>query len=138
MRIAEQYDSSYATCYEKNRKDLRVKLFCVDPSHHLERILRRCRAVAFFSATMAPADYFKNILGCKESTSTLKLPSSFPRENLCLIISDRISTLYKQRERTKAEVAKSLVTMVRQKKGNYLLFFPSYEYMMMVHEIFTG
>jgi len=137
MRIAEQYDSRYATYYEKNRKDLRIKLFCVDPSHHLERILRQSKASAFFSATMTPAGYFKNILGCKESTSTLKLPSPFPRENLCLIISDRISTLYKHRERTKPEVAKSLVRMVTQKKGNYLLFFPSYEYMMMVHEIFT-
>jgi DNA excision repair protein ERCC-2 len=86
---------------------------------------------------MTPANYFKNILGCKESTSTLKLPSPFPRENLCLLISDRISTLYKQRDRTKPEVAMSLLTMVRQKKGNYLFFFPSYEYMMMVHEIFT-
>ncbi len=137
MRIAEQYDRCYATYYEKDRKNLRVKLFCIDPSHHLKRVLKRCRASAFFSATMTPADYFKNILGCKESTSTLKLPSPFPRENLCLLISDRISTLYKQRDRTKPEVAMSLLTMVRQKKGNYLFFFPSYEYMMMVHEIFT-
>jgi len=137
MRIAEQYDRCYATYYEKKGKDLRVKLFCIDPSLHLERVLRRCRASIFFSATMTPADYFKNILGCKESTSTLKLPSPFPRENLRLLISDRISTLYRQRNRTKQEVAMALLTTVRQRKGNYLLFFPSYEYMMMVHEIFT-
>jgi len=137
MKIAEQYDHCYATYYEKKGKDLRVKLFCIDPSLHLERVLRRCNATVFFSATMTPADYFKNILGCKKSTSTLNLPSPFPRENLCILISDRISTLYRQRNRTKPEVAMALFTTVKQRKGNYLLFFPSYEYMMLVHEIFT-
>ena len=28
--------------------------------------------------------------------------------------------------------------MVRQRTGNYLLYFPSYEYMMMVYEVFTA
>ena len=86
---------------------------------------------------MTPADYFKNILGCEGFISTLTIPSPFPRENLCLLISDRISTLYRQRNRTKPEVAMALLAMVKQRKGNYLLFFPSYEYMIMVHEIFT-
>jgi len=31
----------------------------------------------------------------------------------------------------------ALFTAVKQRKGNYLIFFPSYEYMMLVHEIFT-
>jgi DNA excision repair protein ERCC-2 len=138
MKIAEHYDKSYATYIEKLGKDLRVKLFCIDPSGHLEKALKRCRTSVFFSATMSPIDYFKTILGCKESTSMLELPSPFPRENRCLLISDRTSTLYRQRDKTKSEVALAIHTVVRQRKGNYLLYFPSYEYMMMVYTAFTS
>jgi len=138
MKIAEHYDKSYATYFEKIGNELRIKLFCINPSNHLERVLKRCRASVFFSATMSPVAYFKNILGCKESTSMLELPSPFPRENLCLLISNRTSTLYRQRDRTKSEVALAILTTVRQRKGNYLLFFPSYEYMMMVYTTFTA
>ncbi|MCJ7683033.1 MAG: ATP-dependent DNA helicase, partial [Desulfobacteraceae bacterium] len=136
MQVSEQYDESYATCLEKKGKELYIKLFCIDPSKHLARTLERCRACIFFSATMIPAEYFRKMLGCRESASILELPSPFPTENLRLLLYDRISTLYKDRERTKLDTAKAIVTFVRQKKGNYLLYFPSYEYMMMVYESF--
>ncbi|MFC1819473.1 helicase C-terminal domain-containing protein [Thermodesulfobacteriota bacterium] len=138
MRVAEQYDQSYFTISEKNGKNLRIKLFCVDPSPHLERVLKRCRAAVLFSATMTPAHYFKNVLGCNESSQTLEIPSPFPSNNLCLLIVDSISTLYRQRERTKTDAIKIIGPIVKQKKGNYLLFFPSYEYMKMIHTSFKA
>jgi DNA excision repair protein ERCC-2 len=134
LRVAEQYDESYVTCYEKIDSDLTIKLFCIDPSTHLEKALNRCRSAVFFSATMTPIDYFKKILGCHPSTSHLVLHSPFPRKNLGLFISDRISTYYRHRDRTVPEVSHVIRTLVEQKKGNYLLFFPSYEYMMKIHK----
>ena len=136
LRVSEQYNESYATCYEAVEKDLRVKLFCIDPSLQLADALRRCRAAVFFSATMTPATYFKKILGCEETAGELILPSPFPKENLGLFISDRVSTLYRHRNKTKPEVSQMLLSFIKQKKGNYFLFFPSYEYMMMVHAVF--
>jgi len=136
MRVSEQYDHSYTTCYEKTGKALKLKLFCIDPSGHLKNTLNRCRAAIFFSATMTPMRYFKAILGCDAHAGQMILPSPFPPENLCLFISDRISTLYRHRTRTRPEVARAMLTLVSQAKGNYLLFFPSYEYMMMVYDWF--
>ena len=133
MKTAEQYDESYATCFEKNGKDLRIKLFCIDPSAPLERTLNRCKASIFFSATMTPTGYFRRIFGCKESTNTTELSSPFPRRNFCVVIANNISTLYKERDRTRPEVASAILALAGQRKGNYLLFFPSYEYMKMVH-----
>jgi DNA excision repair protein ERCC-2 len=138
MRVAEKYDESYATCYEKLKKDLKLKLFCIDPSIQLENALKRCRAAIFFSATMAPMAYFKKILGCNEDAATLTIPSPFPAENLTLFVSDRISTFYRDRERTRLQVSQAIYTLTSQKKGNYLIFFPSYEYMMMVFESFKS
>jgi len=138
MRVAEQYDESYATCYEKLKKDLKLKLFCIDPSIQLENALKRCRAAIFFSATMTPMAYFKKILGCNEDAAGFTIPSPFPGKNLTLFVSDRISTFYRDREKTRLQVSKAIYTLINQKKGNYLIFFPSYEYMMMVFESFKS
>ncbi len=138
IRVAEQYDDSYVTCYEKNKKDVKLKLFCIDPSIQLGRALTRGKAAVFFSATMTPMGYFKNILGCDETAAGLILPSPFAVENLKLMVYDRISTLYRQRDSTKEQVARAIAGLVRQKTGNYLVFFPSYEYMLMVLEAFQS
>ena len=136
LRISEHYDDSYATMLMKIGKDFRLKLFCIDPSVHLERILKRCKTAVFFSATMTPSHYFMKVLGCDESAGGLVIPSPFPTENLCLLLASGISTLYRQRASTKTEVTRMIDAVVGQKKGNYLIFFPSYEYMKMVHEEF--
>jgi len=138
IRVAEQYDENYVTCYERLKKELRVKLFCIDPSSQLAEALNRCKAAIFFSATMTPVDYFKNIFGCRQSASDLILPSPFPTEKLGLFIADRISTLYRQREATAPEVTRIITTLVKQKKGNYLLYFPSYAYMLTIHATFEA
>ncbi|MBN1290372.1 MAG: ATP-dependent DNA helicase [Candidatus Latescibacteria bacterium] len=137
MRVAEQYNESYATIYEKFEKDLRIKLFCIDPSVQLKEALERCRSAVFFSATMTPADYFRNILGMENSAANLVLPSPYPKENLCVLINDTISTLYKNRRNSQCDVVSALHALITHNKGNYLIFFPSYEYMVSVYEAFN-
>jgi len=138
IRVAEHYDDSYVTCFEKIKKDVKLKLFCIDPSIQLGNALTRCKAAVFFSATMTPMDYFKKILGCDANASGLILPSPFPGENLKLFVYDRISTLYRDRDNTKEQVSQAISSLVSQKTGNYLIFFPSYEYLMMVFEAFQS
>jgi DNA excision repair protein ERCC-2 len=138
IRVAEQYDDSYVTCFEKIKNDVKLKLFCLDPSIQLGNALTRCKAAVFFSATMTPMDYFKKILGCDASAAALILPSPFPGENLKLFVYDRISTLYRHRGNTKEQVSQAISSLISQKTGNYLIFFPSYEYMTMVFEAFQS
>lgn len=137
MKIAERFDDSYTVCYDKMDRDLRVKLFCIDPSRHLKEALERGKAAIFFSATMTPTSYFRTIFGCKPSARSLLLSSPFPPENLCVMRADRISTLYRRRDSTKAEIAAMLAAFIRVRKGNYLVYFPSYDYMMSVYELFA-
>lgn len=138
MRVAEQYDEHYVTCYEKlGRKDLRVKLFCMDPSEQMNQALKRCQAAVFFSATMTPQGYFQQIFGCDEAVRKLILPSPFPRENLGLFVADRVSTFYRERDKTKALVTAAIHELVNENKGNYLLYFPSYAYMKMIYASFS-
>ena len=135
LRVTERYDEAYVTCYDRGARDLRLKLYCVDPAGPVGEALNRCESAVFFSATMTPPDYFKTVFGCRDSAAAFKLPSPFAVENLKVFVADRISTLYRQREETAAAVADVLIALVDRKKGNYLLFFPSYRYMQMVHDI---
>jgi DNA excision repair protein ERCC-2 len=137
MRVAEHFDDSYVTCFEKIDTDLKLRLFCMDPSIQLKDALTRCRAAIFFSATMTPMAYFRQILGCDDDANQLVLPSPFATENLRLLIYESISTLYRQRQQTKDQITRAIHTLVEQKKGNYLVFFPSYAYLQMVYDVYT-
>jgi DNA excision repair protein ERCC-2 len=99
--------------------------------------LNRCRSAVFFSATLSPLDYFQTVLA-SESADALSLPSPFPVENLAVFVADRLSTYYRHRDRTAAEVARILDRLVRPHRGNYLLFFPSYRYLRLVLEAFRA
>ncbi len=136
LKISDMFDDSYSFIKERFGNDLRLKLFCIDPSKHLEKALNRCRAAIFFSATMTPAGYFKHLFGCDESARYVSLLSPFPKENLRLLVADGISTYFKDREKTGEDVVKALIPVVESRKGNYLVFFPSYKYMMMIHDLF--
>ncbi|HLP58178.1 MAG TPA: PD-(D/E)XK nuclease family protein, partial [Candidatus Deferrimicrobium sp.] len=137
LKVTEFYGGNYSTCLEEVGEDFRVKLFCMDPSELLSEAFMRCRSVVFFSATLSPLDYFRQVLGCEPTAKEVRLPSSFPRENLCLPVMDRISTMYKYRQQTKLSVARAIDLMVKQHPGNYLVFFPSYQYMKMIFELFN-
>ena len=66
----------------------------------------------------------------------LRLHSPFPPGNLCLIIDPRVSTYYREREQTKHRLADAIGQLVGSKTGNYLVFFPSYAYLAMIHDVF--
>ena len=137
LKISEFYSDNYSTCLTRDDKEIKLKLFCLDPSHLLEIALERCAAAVFFSATMTPIHYFQDLLGCDADAKKMILPSPFPAENLCVVVADRVSTRYVHRRKTSGDVASSLASLVRHKPGNYLFFFPSYHYMNMVYPLFA-
>ncbi len=132
-RTADSYNERYVTYKSFTRDDFKIKLFCLDPSVRLKEALGRGRSAVLFSATLSPMDYFMRVLGGEKTSYKLRLASPFPRENLCLLINDRISTKYKQRSATHDQVAESISATILDKKGNYLVYFPSYDYMHKVY-----
>ncbi|GMR21749.1 MAG: ATP-dependent DNA helicase [Acidobacteriota bacterium] len=137
LHVAERFDERYVTCYEARGRDVRVKLFCTDPSKELSESLDKASSSVFFSATLTPMGYFRTALGCGEDAASYVLPSPFPEEHLRVLVNDRIATTYRKREQTRVTLTRLLTTFVEQKPGNYLLYFPSYEYMNAVSEEFA-
>jgi len=136
-KVLESYERSYSSCYVRTRKDVRLRLFCIDPSDRLRQTLERCRSAIFFSATLTPQSYFRQLFGCREDAARLVLPSPFPRRNLCVVLHSGISTIFKDREASCLRLARSIERFVSRKPGNYLVFFPSYRYLEMTLGIFS-
>ncbi|MCH5138966.1 ATP-dependent DNA helicase, partial [Clostridiaceae bacterium UIB06] len=136
IRISELYDERFITYIEKQGSDVRIKIFCLDPSYLLNECMKRGKAVVLFSATLSPIDYFKKILGGSESDYIIRLPSPFSVDKRKLLIADRISTKYKYRENSSLSIIEYIVAMISAKRGNYIVFFPSYSYMKKVYQEF--
>ncbi|MEW6750495.1 MAG: ATP-dependent DNA helicase [Candidatus Latescibacterota bacterium] len=129
LRVAELYDEHYLTYAVRTEGDLRLRLFCVDPARNLREALLRGTAAVFFSATLTPLEYFREVLGGDSGDRLLSLDSPFPRRNLCVLVADHVATTFRRRGQTQDLVAQAIAATVSARPGNYLAYFPSYRYM---------
>jgi Rad3-related DNA helicases len=136
-RMADFYDERYVTFIETKSGDVRVKLFCLDPSYLLADAVKRGKTAVFFSATLTPLSYFMEILGGDKEDYNINLASPFDKDNLCLLVSDNISTKYKNRDKSYDKIVDIIWNTIGKRTGNYVVFFPSYKYMNEVYSRFT-
>jgi DNA excision repair protein ERCC-2 len=127
-RTAEHYDERFVTIIESDPA-MKVRQFCLDPSLLLRKALARGTAAIFFSATLTPMDYYRTLLGGEPGDPGLQLASPFPSENLAVLIQDRIQTHFKGRAESLGDVVEAIGTLVQGRSGNYLVYFPSYQYL---------
>lgn len=136
LRASEDYDDRFVTYAKLHGKNVKLKMFCLDPSYLLSTTLNSGLAGVLFSATLSPMDYYKEILGGKDDDNMMMLSSPFPRENLNLKIIDSVSTKYRNRENSYEDIVEIINSVMKFKKGNYMVFFPSYKYMNDVYDLF--
>jgi len=128
-RIYDLYGENYATIYCREPGDFSLKLFCIDPAPMLAKRMENVKSTVFFSATLSPPSYFKEVLGGSGDDGFLALPSPFPRENLYLYVDNTVSTRFRHRESALSRVIQRIHECVGVKTGNYMVFFPSFAYM---------
>jgi DNA excision repair protein ERCC-2 len=127
-RTAEIYDERFVTIIE-TESAVKVRQFCLDPSLLLRKALARGKAAVFFSATLTPIDYYRTLLGGEPEDPVLQLSSPFPPENQAVLIQDRIQTNFKGRAESLNDVVEAIGTLVQGRSGNYLVYFPSFQYL---------
>jgi DNA excision repair protein ERCC-2 len=85
------------------------------------------------SATLTPFAFYQDVLGFPpERTFTVELPSPFPAQNRKIVIVPEVSTLYRDRQRDAPKIADIIAGIVAQRAGNYIAFFPSFEFLRLV------
>ncbi len=137
IKIAEFFGDGYVVLFERAGKDITIRLCCLDPSELLKQCFRKVHSTIVFSATLTPLDYFSAILGGEDTDNFLRIASPFDPNNLCILLNDTISTKFRNRNQSYAAIADNIYSMVVAKKGNYLVFFSSYQYLNSVRAIFS-
>ena len=129
------YDTGYVTYITAEHGEVTVRLFCLDPWFLLNEAMRRAKSAVLFSATLAPLEYFRDILGGEEGDKLLTLDSPFDSENLRVLVADGVSTRYGDRAESISAITGLIYTFCMHKTGNYIIYFPSYKYM---NDVFTS
>ena len=138
LEIHELLDENYIQYTElEGSGRFKVKLFCVNPAQNLNHYLSQGNSTIFFSATLLPIDYYKQLLSVEKDDYAVYAESKFPQENRKILIGSEASTKYTQRgTEMYRKSADYLRSTVDGKNGNYIAFFPSYQFMEDVLEEF--
>ena len=134
LNICGYYGEDFTTLYKLDGNNLELSINCLDPSRILKSIMNRFKSVIIFSATLLPMEYFKELYGAQEGDYSVNLTSPFDYKNKLTVVGKDVSTTYSNRKRTLPKIVNYIIECAKSKRGNYLVFFPSYEYMWMVHE----
>lgn len=140
LSISDEVDEHYRIyCDFDQEGQFLVHLFCVDPSRLLQERLDRGRASVYFSATMLPICYYKELLCKKKDVYAIYADSTFDRNHRLLCIANDVTSKYTRRSSQEYErYAAYIYEVIRCRKGNYMVFFPSYRFMDQVYEKFLA
>ncbi len=110
-----------------------LQIVCKDPSRLLAERLDGFHSVIAMSATLAPMEFYRQMLGFDAArTDTLSLPSPFPKENRRIIVVPNVLTTYHARAAHYGKIAEIIAATAQARRGNYMALFPSYEFLQSV------
>ena len=118
--------------YGKNegREGFVFRLYNTDPSDNLGQCLENAVSTVFFSATLIPVRYYMDLLAGKKDDYAVYAKSVFDPSKLGVFISKDVSSKYNRRSQNEYEkIAGEISRIISIHNGNYMLFFPSYDFM---------
>ncbi|MCR4657652.1 MAG: ATP-dependent DNA helicase [Lachnospiraceae bacterium] len=117
---------------------LMLKLLCIDPSENLKVRLSKGVSTVFFSATLLPVKYYRDMLGADREDYAVYAESVFDEKKRGLFIASDVSSRYTRRgELEYQRIAEYISAFVNGKIGNYMVFFPSYSFLSEVLDRFV-
>lgn len=137
LNMYDRLDENYVIYTELSpENNFYLKLFCVNPAKNLSEVLDKGVGSILFSATLLPMVYYRNLLSVREDDYGIYAPSPFPLEHKKVLIASDVSSKYTRRTKSEYEkIAAYIQKVCNAKKGNYLVFFPSYKFMEDVYEV---
>ena len=138
LNISELVDDNYVvyTAFDENGR-FYMKLFCVNPAENLQKCLDKGNSTVLFSATLLPLQYYRKMLSTRSENFGMYVESPFEQKKRCLMICRDVSSKYTRRGYEEyRKIAEYIARMSWQKKGNYMVFFPSYRLMEDVYQVY--
>lgn len=129
------FSRGFRALITRSESDILIQLLLLDPSELIANALKLSHSSILFSATLAPTEYFAAQFGV-DNAEILELPSPYEKDNLAIVAYDGISTRYADRMHTATDAAEIIAAVTDARIGNYLVYFPSYEYMKRVYRVY--
>lgn len=138
LYIYERVDDNYLIYSQlENSGMFKLCLFCVNPAANLKEYLEKGNSTIFFSATLLPIHYYKRLLSTQTDDYAIYAESTFDTRKRLLMLGTDVSTKYTLRGISMyKKYAEYLLMVSESKRGNYIAFFPSYQFMEEVYEQF--
>ena len=138
LNVSELVDENYVVYTENSAEEgFRLRLFCVNPAENLGEYLKKGKSAIFFSATMFPMLYYRELLTTDRDAYGIYVQSPFPKENRRILIGSDVSSRYTRRNREEyRKIAGYIARCVWQRQGHYMVFFPSYRLMEDVLQVY--
>lgn len=138
LNVSELVDENYVVYTEGcGEEDFCLRLFCVNPAGNLSEYLNKGRSAVFFSATLFPMGYYRDLLTTRKDAYGIYVQSPFSKENRRILIGSDVSSRYTRRNYTEyRKIAEYVSRCVWQHRGNYMVFFPSYRLMEEVYQVY--
>lgn len=112
-----------------------VRLYCVDPSVNLQECMDKGEAGVLFSATLLPIQYYKSLLGGRPEDYEVYAKSTFLPEKRAILIGKDVTSKYSMRSTMQyRKIAEYIHKIIRAKSGNYMVFFPSHQFLKQVYQ----
>ena len=139
-RVAELFDEHFL--FDISKRELNAKrslsqlcLRNVVPAGFIRPRLTAARSCVLFSATLNPRHYYSDLLGLPDTTVWVDVESPFDAAQLEVHIVKRISTRFVHRQASLAPIVELMARQFRQRPGNYLAFFSSFDYLQQVAQL---
>ncbi|OQC11264.1 MAG: bifunctional ATP-dependent DNA helicase/DNA polymerase III subunit epsilon [Tenericutes bacterium ADurb.Bin087] len=128
LDLADSDDFVLFTEVDEERKFFpKFYVKCLNGAKFINEFLRIIDHAIFFSATLAPAPYFKTMLDIDDDIH--QIPNPFKREQLLIMVDGSTSLYYKDRDQTLSTVAAKIRAAISVKVGNYIVYTPSFVYL---------
>ncbi|AWT10296.1 ATP-dependent DNA helicase [Stutzerimonas frequens] len=120
-----------ATARNKARRSI-LCLRNVVPAPFLAPRLAQARSSVLFSATLSPRRFHADMLGLPAASAWIDVESPFQSRQLRVCLAEHVSTRYQHRQASLGAVVELIAHQYRERPGNYLAFFSSFDYLQQV------
>ncbi|MYC82217.1 MAG: hypothetical protein F4X19_09020 [Acidobacteria bacterium] len=127
--VLEIGGEEFVHLYDETGKSHQLRILCLNPALQLRERHRTFHSVVAMSATLSPLEFYRDVLGFEPDAMMLSLPSPFPPDNRKVVVVPEVSTRYRHRAETAPRVGRIIERVVAVRPGNYLAFFPSFEFL---------
>lgn len=132
IKMSSFYMDDFVYLLERDQEDILISIKCLNASSFIREVMDEyLESIVFFSATLKPIEYYKNLLTANRGSFN-QFSSAFKQTNLLVLAVDNVSTRYHDRDQSIPRIIQTLKSMIQAKQGNYIVYFPSYYYMKQV------